>query len=272
MDRRRSELVAGYHAIEEYLKRGVGGTLWVLRRDEAPRRVRAIEELALSMRVSVREVRDVEELAAACGVDRTTAEAARGALLQSERSPQSSGGGPMDWHRFKKLLSAFEEAGSLIVVLDGVTDVHNLGAILRSADQFAVPLVVIPSHGSAGRTEAVGKVSAGASAHVPVAEVKNLTQALELIKEAGFWVYGAEAGGDQVWSVTFGGRVALVMGSEGKGLSRLVREHCDALVSIPARGQVDSFNVSVAAGILMYEVRRQQWLSQQTSGQADSQR
>jgi 23S rRNA (guanosine2251-2'-O)-methyltransferase len=147
---------------------------------------------------------------------------------------------------------------ALILLLDQINDPHNLGAILRSADQFGAELVILPSRRAARETQTVVKTSAGASLYVPVASVPNLAAGLEAAKQAGFWVYGADLDGQRLEAVRFEGRVALVLGSEGSGLRRLVRERCDALVRIPSGGHVDSLNVSVAAGILMYEVRRQQ--------------
>jgi 23S rRNA (guanosine2251-2'-O)-methyltransferase len=143
------------------------------------------------------------------------------------------------------------------VILDEITDPHNYGAILRSCDQFAVDLVVTRTRRIAKYAEIVSKTSAGADAWVPVAETANLTRALGSLKEAGFWIYGADMAGDAVWSRDLRGRTAIVLGSEGTGVGRLLKEQCDALVGIPSRGRIDSLNVSVAAGVLLYEVNRQ---------------
>jgi 23S rRNA (guanosine2251-2'-O)-methyltransferase len=158
----------------------------------------------------------------------------------------------------RERLAAVSSPTALILLLDEINDPHNLGAILRSADQFGVELVVLPTRRAARETQAVVTSSAGASLYVPLLSVPNLASGLESAKEAGFWAYGADLQGERLGEVRFEGRVALVMGSEGSGLRRLVRERCDALVRIPTGGHVDSLNVSVAAGILMYEVRRQQ--------------
>jgi 23S rRNA (guanosine2251-2'-O)-methyltransferase len=144
-----------------------------------------------------------------------------------------------------------------VLILDGITDPQNLGAILRVADGFGVQLVVIPEHDSVGLTPAAVKASAGASAWVPVAEVTNLARAIEALQKRGFWVYGAAAEGDAPSAIDFSGRVALVLGNEGKGIRRNVLEHCDRVVTIPMRGHVDSFNVATAAAVLCYEVARQ---------------
>jgi len=146
---------------------------------------------------------------------------------------------------------------SLVLLLDGVEDPQNLGSLIRTAHCFGANGVVIPRDRAAGITPAVIKASAGAAGHIPVARVVNLTQAIEFMKENGFWIYGTDAGADKdLGSVRFEGNVGLVMGSEGKGMRPLVRKHCDVLLSIPLFGQVDSLNVSVAAGVLLHEIRR----------------
>lgn len=147
---------------------------------------------------------------------------------------------------------------NLVLLLDGIEDPQNLGSLIRTAHCFGANGVVIPRDRAAGITPAVIKASAGAAGHIPVAQVVNLTQAIEFFKEKGFWIYGTDAGapGD-VGSVRFEGDAGLVMGSEGKGMRPLVRKHCDVLLSIPLFGKVDSLNVSVAAGILLHEIRRQ---------------
>jgi 23S rRNA (guanosine2251-2'-O)-methyltransferase len=149
------------------------------------------------------------------------------------------------------------ESTSFVLILDGITDPQNLGAILRVADGFGVDLVVLPQHDSAGLTPAAVKASAGASEWVPVAQVTNLARALEALEKRGYWRYGAAAGGDAPSSIDFSGKVAIVLGSEGKGIRRNVLEHCDRTVTIPMRGHIDSFNVATAAAVLCYEVRRQ---------------
>jgi len=146
---------------------------------------------------------------------------------------------------------------SFVLLLDGITDPQNLGAILRVADGFGVHLVVIPEHDSVGLTPAAVKASAGASQWVRVAQVTNLARAIEALQKRGFWVYAAAAGGDPPGSIDFRGSVALVLGSEGKGIRRNVLEHCDRVVTIPMAGHVDSLNVATAAAVLCYEVRRQ---------------
>ena len=155
----------------------------------------------------------------------------------------------------------FDEAmatATFVLILDGITDPQNLGAILRVADGFGVDLVVIPQHESVGLTPAAVKASAGASEWVKVAQVTNLARAIEALKKREYWVYAAAASGERPDAIDFRGKVALVLGSEGKGIRRNVLEHCDRVVTIAMRGHVDSFNVATAAAVLCYEVRRQQ--------------
>ena len=152
---------------------------------------------------------------------------------------------------------AIASAG-FVLILDGITDPQNLGAILRAADGFGVDLVVIPQHESVGLTPAAVKASAGASEWVPVAQVTNLARAIEALKKRDYWVYAAADGGDAPDAIDFRGNVALVLGSEGKGIRRNVLEHCDRVVTIAMRGHIESFNVATAAAVLCYEVRRQQ--------------
>ena len=145
----------------------------------------------------------------------------------------------------------------LVLVLDSVTDPRNLGAVLRAADGAGATGVVIPKDRAVGVTAAAVKASAGASEHVPVARETNLRRTIDWMKEAGVWVYAAEVGGTTYTELELSGPVALVLGSEGRGVRRLVREGCDGAVFIPMLGAVESLNVSVAAAILLYEARRQ---------------
>ncbi len=147
---------------------------------------------------------------------------------------------------------------ALVVAIDQVQDPRNLGAICRSAEAAGVAGVVIPSRRSASITPAASKASAGAVEHLPVARVTNLADWLGQAKDAGAWIYGAEAGAEAPYSqADLSGRVVLVLGGEGKGLRRRVAETCDLLVSIPVRGRVASLNVSAAAAVLIFEALRQ---------------
>ena len=153
-----------------------------------------------------------------------------------------------------------EERGEkpFIIVCDEISDPHNLGAIIRSAECAGAHGVIIPKRRSAGLTAIVDKASAGAAEHMAIARVPNIPAAIKELKDRGLWVYGTAADGQSdLWHTDFTGNVALVIGSEGDGMGRLVRESCDFIVSLPMKGQVSSLNASAAAAIVMYEVLRQ---------------
>ena len=151
------------------------------------------------------------------------------------------------------------ENSDLILVLDGVQDPHNLGACLRSADAFGAGMVVVPKDNAVGLTPVVRKVACGAAETVPLQQVTNLARSLKQLQDAGFWLVGLAGETDiNLSSLDLSGKVAIVMGAEGKGLRKLTREICDFLVKIPMQGSVESLNVSVATGISLYEVRRAQ--------------
>lgn len=145
-----------------------------------------------------------------------------------------------------------------LLLLDEINDPHNLGAILRTADAAGVSGVVIPKRRSVSLTPAVARVSAGAVEYIPVARVTNLVQTIELLKQRGLWVVGADAGAPELyWQARLDGPLALVVGGEDKGLGRLVKEKCDLLVRLPMQGRIGSLNASVAAALMLYEVVRQ---------------
>jgi 23S rRNA (guanosine2251-2'-O)-methyltransferase len=151
---------------------------------------------------------------------------------------------------------------ALLLVLDGVQDPHNLGACLRSANALGVHAVIVPKDRAVGITPVVRKVASGAAEFTPLISVTNLARTLRWLKEQGIWLYGAdETATQKLFEIDFTGPSALVLGSEGKGLRRLTRESCDALVQIPAAGIIGSLNVSVATGICLYEVARQRLLN-----------
>jgi 23S rRNA (guanosine2251-2'-O)-methyltransferase len=172
-------------------------------------------------------------------------------------------------HQGAVLLLAAKEFSSLeeilvdprnpfLVLLDEVEDPQNLGAIIRSAECAGATGVILPERRSAGLTEAVMEVSAGAAAHLKVARVTNLVRTMEELKPKGFWFVGAEAGQKELWyEFDYTGPVGIVLGSEGRGLRRLVRERCDKVLSIPVCGRVNSLNVAAAAAVFFFEVARQ---------------
>lgn len=234
--------LTGFHAIEELIRSGKAkGPLLVA---NAGPRARTIMSLATDNKIRTDRVGEHELNRLAPGN--------RGIALYVEGKEQSNETTVQDF------LAGLEEGqDALVVVLDGITDPHNYGAILRSCDQFGVDLVIVANRRSAKDAEVVSKTSAGAVAWVPLAVVSNLVRSVELCKDAGFWVYGADMKGDAVYQKDLSGRTVLIMGSEGSGISRLLKETCDGMISIPTSGQVDSLNVSVAAGVLLYEARRQ---------------
>jgi 23S rRNA (guanosine2251-2'-O)-methyltransferase len=146
----------------------------------------------------------------------------------------------------------------LIVILDGVEDPHNLGAVMRTAEACGASGIVVPDRHSAPLSAAVVKTSAGASAYLPIVRVKNVVNAIDEIKRRGVWVVGVDAAGTKDWTeFDYKGPIAVVLGGEHRGVRRLVREHCDVIVRLPMLGKIESLNISVAAGVLMYEVVRQ---------------
>lgn len=158
----------------------------------------------------------------------------------------------------KSIIELSLKGNQLILVLDSVTDPHNLGACLRSADAFGVDALIIPKDRSAAITPVVHKVSSGASQNIPVAMVSNLARSLQDLKQQGFWIYGlAGEAESSLFETEFTQPTVLVLGAEGTGLRRLTKEHCDFLVNIPMFGTVESLNVSVATGISLFEIRRQ---------------
>jgi 23S rRNA (guanosine2251-2'-O)-methyltransferase len=242
--------IIGFHAIEEALKQAPPGSiLYICRNME--KRNNKLESLArLNQSVTLRKIAKVE-------MDRMTQQADhRGALLElASRGITADTKKQMTVRSFLEQLP--DDAPALVLALDGITDVHNLGAILRSADQFSVDLVLVPERRSAQATDTVHRISSGASQYVPMASVTNLVREIELLQKHNFWVYGADMQGASCYDTTFPPRTVLVLGSEGEGLSQLVQKRCDHQVAIPTTGHIDSLNVSVAAGILLYEFRRQ---------------
>ncbi|MBV9301627.1 MAG: 23S rRNA (guanosine(2251)-2'-O)-methyltransferase RlmB [Acidobacteriaceae bacterium] len=156
-------------------------------------------------------------------------------------------------------LSDILEDSKLLVVLDGVEDPHNFGAIIRTAHAAGASAIVVPERRAAPLTETVAKASAGALEHIPIARVTNVSQTLERLKQKGFWIYGLDERGAGIYDhIDYAIPTAIVLGGEGKGLHQGVQKHCDVLVRIPVTGAVSSLNVSVAAGVVLFEWRRRQ--------------
>jgi 23S rRNA (guanosine2251-2'-O)-methyltransferase len=239
-------LVYGLHAVRAVLTRRPDDVIRLAiaaTRDDA--RVRELRELAAARGLEAQPV-------SADALDRETGGAAhQGVVLEVRPSA------PLDENSLLDLLAS-QASPALVLVLDGVYDPHNLGACLRTADAAGATAVVAPRDRAAGLTPVVRKVAAGAAETMPFAQVTNLARALRDMKAAGLWIAGtAEDGEKDVYAADLTGPLALVMGSEGKGLRRLTRESCDFRLRLPMQGAVASLNVSVAAGIVLYEALRQ---------------
>lgn len=255
------QIITGFHAVEERVRRaessGKTDGLFIQYSKAGPR-VKKILEQAKKANISATQV-DAKALDVLVQTLPEVARDHRGIVLIAEGEGVESEN-KVDFDQWVAAHSAEEAERTTVIVLDSITDPHNVGAIIRSCDQFGASLVVMPARRGASdfeENEIIARSSAGSSAWVPVAVVTNLVRAVQQLKEAGFWVYGADAGGQSVQDISFGAKTAVVMGSEGNGIARLLGEQCDSVVSIPTCGKIDSLNVSVAAGVLLYEIYRQ---------------
>lgn len=230
---------------------------------EALRSGRPIQRLLIAeQRKSDRDIIEIIRLARQGGVE--VRMASRDALNREAPNAVHQGvvasAAAREYAALDDILQIPSERGQtpLFLILDGVEDPRNLGAILRTAEAAGVHGVIIPERRAVGLTETVAKTAAGALEYVPVVKVVNIVNAIEDLKKAGVWVAAAEANGDmQYWDADFVRPTALVLGGEDKGVRRLVREHCDYTLSLPLMGQISSLNVSVATGVMLYEVLRQ---------------
>jgi 23S rRNA (guanosine2251-2'-O)-methyltransferase len=243
-------IVFGLHAVRTLLQqRPERAALLLLQKGRED--ARATELMRLAQDTGIRtEWRDVHELDRLAGGDRH-----QGACVQVKAS------GPMGEGALDELLDR-ATAAPLILVLDGVQDPHNLGACLRTADATGVTAVIVPRDRAAGLSPTVRKVASGAAETVPLIQVVNLARTLRWLKEREIWIVGTDDQAPQpLFKTSLTGPLALVLGAEGQGLRRLTRENCDALVSIPMLGVVESLNVSVAAGVMLFEAMRQRQAS-----------
>lgn len=238
---RTTDVILGRNAVLEALRSGRQIEHVMVARGERTGSIGKIIAMAKEKRIPVKEV-DSRKLEAICG----------GNSHQGVAVVVSA-------HRYAELEDIFALAAErgedpFLILCDNLEDPHNLGAIIRTAEAAGVHGVIIPRRRSAGLTTAVAKTASGALEYVPVVRVSNLATTLDLLKDKGLWIYGADMEGKDYKQVDYSGGVALVIGSEGEGLSRLVREKCDFLLSLPMRGRINSLNASVAAGIFMYQV------------------
>ena len=238
------EVIAGRQAVLEALSADAPIDAIYIERGEPGGNLRRILSIARERGIVIREVspKKLEGMSGVVthqGVVATMAAHAYASLEDMLAHAQAAGRDP------------------LLVMLDGIEDPHNLGAIIRSAECAGADGVIIPKRRSASLTPTVHKAAAGALMHLPVARVSNLVAEIERLKALGFWVYGADMDGSCYTKTDLRGKVLLVIGGEGNGISRLVREHCDGILSLPMFGKIGSLNASVAAGILLYETVRQ---------------
>ena len=240
----RDDLIIGRNAVSEALKSGRAIDTLLVAKGERNGSIGQILAKCRDLGVVIKEV-DRKKLDMMCNSSTHQGVAAYAAS-----------------HEYASMEDVFalaEERGEkpFINICDELEDPHNLGAILRTAEATGVHGVIIPKRRNASLSYVVGKASAGAVEYVPVVRVANLAQTMDELKERGIWFYGADMDGENWCGVDYDGGVGLVIGSEGKGISRLVKEKCDFIVSMPMKGKINSLNASVAAGVLMYEVARQ---------------
>jgi 23S rRNA (guanosine2251-2'-O)-methyltransferase len=245
-----TRLIHGFHAVVSRLRQNAGSVLEIYI-DSARHDARARDLIGLAQQRNIRVLQvDAVRLDAMTGKGRHQGVAAR---VEAVRMPA---------HIDDVLENLSEPA--LLLILDGVTDPHNLGACLRVADAMGAHAVIAPKDRAVGINATVSKVASGAAETVPYVVVTNLARTLRELKEREIWLYGADAAGEaELYSTKLSGPVGWVLGAEGQGLRRLTREHCDVRVRIPMFGAVESLNVSVAAGICLAETRRQRAASQQ---------
>ena len=237
--------VFGLHAVRSVLQNNPGSVLKLLLRDaRADKRLAEIETLASEQNITLERVaqKDLQKLV---GEERHQGVVAVCRAREVLSEPE-----------LLKLVMSLDKA--FLLIIDGVTDPHNLGAILRSADAAGVDAVIVPKNGSVGLTPVVRKVASGAAETIAFCPVTNLARMLSELKSMGIWLFGAaDAASSDYTTVDYTGSIGLVLGAEGKGLRRLTKEACDGLISIPMAGTVRSLNVSVATGICLFEVVRQ---------------
>lgn len=239
----QENIIIGRNAVLEALKAGTRVDTLFISAGEKSGSIGKIIALAREQKVLIKEV-NTKKLDFMCGHSRHQGVIAMAAAYQYA-----------DLEDLFRIAQEREEP-LFVVICDEIEDPHNLGAIIRTADAAGAHGVIVPARRSAPLSFTVNKASAGALNHVPVVRVTNLVQAIEELRSRGVFLYGADMGGTDYTQVDFGGAVGLVVGSEGAGISRLIREKCDFIVSLPMKGKISSLNASVAAGILMYEVSR----------------
>ncbi|WP_155964327.1 23S rRNA (guanosine(2251)-2'-O)-methyltransferase RlmB [Streptococcus ruminantium] len=237
----QNDIVYGVHAVTESLQANTGNKLYI-QDDLRGKKVDKVKALATEKKVSI-----------SWTPKKTLAEMTDGAVHQGFVLRVSE----FAYAELSTILEKAEQQDNpLILILDGLTDPHNFGSILRTADATGVCGVIIPKHRAVGVTPVVSKTSTGAVEHVPIARVTNLSQTLDKLKEVGFWIFGTDMNGTPSTKWNTSGKLALIIGNEGKGISVNIKKQVDEMITIPMTGHVQSLNASVAAAILMYEVSR----------------
>ena len=236
-------MIAGRNAVAEALKSGRAADTLYLAAGENGGSIGVIIAMCKAQGIVIKET-DKNKLARLCG-----SEHHQGVVLAAAVH---------DYAEMEDLFAAAQAKNEppFFVICDEIEDPHNLGAILRTAEAAGAHGVIVPKRRSAPLSVTVARASAGAVEYIPVVRVPNLCAAIDRLKEAGLWIYGADMQGEPYDKQKIEGPVALVIGSEGRGMGRLVREHCDGLLSLPMKGCVNSLNASVAAGILLYEIAK----------------
>ncbi len=260
-------ILTGFHAIEEQLrllkkKQTPSSDVELLYAKAGPR-VKKILAHAKELQVTSRETTEKELNTLVSSLHETSRDH-RGLVLVFKNGAAKKGQNIVEFDSFIAELTSRKTSGFTVLILDGVTDPHNVGAIIRCCDQLGADLLVIPERGSVFEGDVVARSSAGASTWVPTAIVTNLVRVVEKLKELDFWVYATSADGTASHELNLSGNIAIVLGSEGAGIGRLLAEKCDSIISIPTCGKLDSLNVSVASGILLYEIRRQKIVKSKT--------
>ena len=236
-------LVVGRNAVRELLKSGRAIDKILVRRGDREGSIIVITAEAISRGIPVVEVDKAK-------LDSMTGQAPHQGIVAMAAEKE--------YCDVEDILAIAEERGEapLIAISDGITDPHNLGALIRCAEGVGAHGLIIPKRRASGLTPVVSKSSAGAIEHLAIAKVTNIAATVEELKKKGVWVYAAEAGGSSCYETDFSGPCAIVFGSEGEGVSKLVTERCDAIVSIPLYGHVNSFNVSTAAAVMLCQAKK----------------
>lgn len=237
----KDDIVYGTHAVIEALKANTGNKLYI-QDDLRGKNLEKIKDLATEKKVSISWMskKNLQEL--------TDGAVHQGFVLRVSA---------FAYTELEDMLEQAEkEENPLILILDGLTDPHNFGSLLRTADATNVSGVIIPKHRSVGVTPVVAKTSTGAVEHVPIARVTNLSQTLDKLKAQNFWIFGSDMNGTPSTKWNTSGKLALIIGNEGKGISTNIKKQVDEMITIPMKGHVQSLNASVAGAILMYEVFR----------------